>query len=79
MKIWAIAGAALFLFGCGTDAYNQPNSCLWRNLPSAIASDRPIYQVDTKNGEFKRDRRAERIRDLGAQDGSTDQGGTFGW
>lgn len=73
MKVWSIAGTALLLTGCGTHYYNAPDS------PPATASERPIYQVDDKSGEFKRDRRAERIREQGSADGSTDQGATFGW
>lgn len=79
MKVGVIVGAVLLLTGCGSDYYNVPDSGNVNDSLPDSGFKPPIYRVDSKRGEFKQDLWAERIREQGSVDGSTDQGATFGW
>ncbi|SQI36989.1 Uncharacterised protein [Leminorella richardii] len=57
--------AALLLAGCGT----YQGGC-------DISEPSPIYKYDPESGEYRRDRRMERVREQGARDGSADSGPT---
>lgn len=61
---WSLCVAALLLVGCGG---TYQNGCRERE-PS------PIYKYDPESGEYRRDRRMERVREQGMRDGSTDSG-----
>ena len=60
---WSLCAVALLLAGCGT----YQSGCDARE-PS------PIYKYDPESGEYRRDRRMERVREQGIRDGSTDSG-----
>ncbi|GKX55072.1 hypothetical protein SOASR030_11840 [Leminorella grimontii] len=63
---WMLCAVVLPLVGCGT----YQSGC-------DVREPLPIYKRDADTGEYRRDRRMERVREQGMRDGSTD-GGAMG-